>query len=193
MDLLTATATAHHHHRVVTDAEYTTLFLAALLGWIGIPGTGEVALIAAAVLASRGRLDLRVVLAAAWTGALLGGMAGWLIGLTGGRPLVVAPGPFLRARRRALDAGERVFARRPLLAVYLAPAWMAGVNRMPARRYLPANLVAALIWTLLVGLGAYFAGRPVAEALGDLGAIGLVVLAAVAVASVLVTRLRRRR
>ena len=32
---------------------------------------------------------------------------------------------------------------------------MAGISGMPARRFLPANGVAALIWALLVGLGAY--------------------------------------
>lgn len=88
------------------------------------------ALVAAAVVASRGRLDIVLVLVLAWSGAILGGVVGWVIGLKGGRPLVLGPGPLRRARRRALAAGERVFARHSLLAVYVAPAWMAGVNRM---------------------------------------------------------------
>lgn len=179
-------------HRAVTGASYTGLGLAVLVGWIGVPGTGEVALVAAAVVASRGRLDIVLVLVLAWSGAILGGVVGWVIGLKGGRPLVLGPGPLRRARRRALAAGERVFARRPLLAVYVAPAWMAGVNRMRPAVYLPANLVAALAWTLLVGLGGYFAGRPVLDAVGDLGTVGLLLLGALVVAGVVGDRVRRR-
>ena len=179
-------------HRAVTGASYTGLGLAVLVGWIGVPGTGEVALVAAAVVASRGRLDIVLVLVLAWSGAILGGVVGWVIGLKGGRPLVPGPGPLRRARRRALAAGERVFARRPLLAVYVAPAWMAGVNRMRPAVYLPANLVAALAWTLLVGLGGYFAGRPVLDAVGDLGTVGLLLLGALVVAGVVGDRVRRR-
>ncbi len=82
-----------------------------------MPGTGEGALVAAAVVASRGRLDIALVLALAWAGAVLGGIVGWAIGLKGGRPLVLGPGPLRRARRRALATGERVFGRHPLLAV----------------------------------------------------------------------------
>lgn len=157
-----------------------------------MPGTGEVALVAAAVVASRGRLDITLVLVLAWTGAVVGGVVSWAIGLKGGRPLVRGPGPLRRARRRALAAGERVFARHPLLAVYVAPAWMAGVNRMRPAVYLPANLVAGLAWTLLVGLGGYFAGRPVLDAVDDLGTAGLLVLGGLVVAGVVADQIRRR-
>ncbi len=46
--------------------------------------------------------------------------------------------------------------------------------------FLPANLVAALAWTLLVGLGGYFA------------AFGLLILGALVVAGVVGDRVRRR-
>lgn len=166
--------------------------LAVLVGWIGVPGTGEVGLVAAAVVAGRGRLDITLVLALAWASAMVGGLAGWGIGLTGGRPLVLARGPFRRTRRRALAAVAPVFDRHPLLAVYFAPSWAVGVEQMRPSRFLPANLVASLLWTLLVGFGGFFVGRPVIDAVSDLGTIGLVVLAALVLGGVVARRIRRR-
>jgi membrane protein DedA with SNARE-associated domain len=43
---------------------------------------------------------------------------------------------------------------------------------------LPANAVAALAWALGIGLGAYLAGPSIAEAIADLGVIGLAALVA---------------
>jgi membrane protein DedA with SNARE-associated domain len=69
---------------------------------------------------------------------------------------------------------------------------MAGVSGMPARCFLPANAVASLIWTLVIGLGSYLAGPAVADALGDVGA-GLVALIALVVISGYVRRRMHRR
>src|SRR5690349_8579684 len=83
--------------------DYAGLGLAALAGWIGVPGLGEGALIAAGVYAARGRLDITEVVVVACIGATIGGMAGWLLGLKLGRSVFAGPGPFLRARGRVLD------------------------------------------------------------------------------------------
>jgi membrane protein DedA with SNARE-associated domain len=180
-----------HHHFHGPAVGYAAIALAAFGSWAGIPGPGEPVLIAAALYAAHGRLDLADVLLAAWAGATVGGIAGWLVGVRGGRPLLMARGPFRRQRIRAIERGQRFFSRFGLLAVYLAPSWVAGVTQMRAARFIPADAVAALIWTLLVGLGAYFAGPPLADAVSEFGVFGLVAVGLAAVALGLVRWLRR--
>jgi membrane protein DedA with SNARE-associated domain len=183
----------HLHHRFTgPHADYVELGLAACVSWIGLPGPGEAALIAAGIAAAHGRVDVAGMIFAAWAGAMAGGTVGWLVGLKGGRALVTKPGPLHLLRLRMLRHGDAVYARRGWLAVYLAPSWMAGVSGMPARRFLPANAVAALAWALGIGLGAYVAGPSIAEAIADLGSVGLAALLALVVLSAVARRLLRR-
>ena len=70
----------------------------------------------AGIAAAHHRIDIGGVLAAAWVGAMAGGMGGWLIGHKAGRPLMTAPGPLRRLRLRLLAHGDDVYSRRGLLA-----------------------------------------------------------------------------
>lgn len=167
--------------------------LAAAASWIGVPGPGEPVLIAAGVYAARGKLDLPELLVVAWAAATAGGVAGWLLGRQGGRALWTAPGPLQRWRIVSLARGERFFERYSLLAIYLAPSWVAGIHGVRASRYLPANAVCAVIWTLLVGLGAYLVGPPIEDVVSDVGLATTVGLVALVVLFVVGERWRRRR
>jgi membrane protein DedA with SNARE-associated domain len=182
-----------HHHFHGPPLGYLAIALAAFASWAGVPGPGEPVLIAGALYAARGRLDLAEVLLTAWAGAVSGGVVGWLVGHRGGRPLFTAAGPLRRHRLRAVERGERFFDRFGLLAVYLAPSWVAGVAQMAARRFLPANVVAAAVWVVLIGLGAYAAGPAIAESLGDVGLAGLVAIVVAATLLALARHVRRRR
>lgn len=82
-------------------------------------------------------------MAVAAAGAATGGVIGWLVGLKAGRPLVAAKGPLRRARHGALARGERFYDRYGVVAVLFTPSWVAGINRMRPRVYLPANAVSA--------------------------------------------------
>jgi membrane protein DedA with SNARE-associated domain len=183
---------APHHHFHGPSVGYVGLALAAAASWLGVPGPGEPVLIAAAVYAARGKLDLLEVLLVAWAGAAAGGTAGWILGRRFGAALVDAPGPFRRQRAATAARGARFFERYGVLAVYLAPSWVAGSVAMRAVRFLPANAVAAAIWAVLVGLAAYAIGPSIAELIGDLGLAGLLVLGAVVLAGALYAALRRR-
>jgi membrane protein DedA with SNARE-associated domain len=64
------------------------------------------------------------------------------------------------------------------------------------RRYLVINAVSAAVWAVGIGLGAYYAGPPVVELVGDLGtvtAIGLGIVVALAVGAEIRRRRRRER
>ena len=180
-----------HHTLAGSRIDLVALALAAALSWVGITGPGEAALIAASLAAAHGRVDIVDAILVAWLGAMAGGTAGWLIGLKGGRALMARPGPLLGLRLRLLRHGDDVYARRGWLAVYLAPSWMAGVSAMPARRFLPANAIASLLWALGIGMGTFLVGPSIAEAFGDVGLVGLAVAAVVVVASAFVAGRRR--
>jgi membrane protein DedA with SNARE-associated domain len=184
---------AVHHRFHGPGVDYLGVAVAAAISWFVITGPGEAALIAAGIAAARHRVDLPSVIAVAWAGALAGGIAGWVAGLKGGRALFLADGPLLRRRRRMLASGERIYDRYGVLAVYFAPTWMAGINRMRARRFLAANAVSTLIWALLVGVGAYLVGPSIEEIISDIGLAGVLVLAGLVAAGALARTLRRRR
>jgi membrane-associated protein len=181
----------HLHRFAGPHVDYVGVGLAAFVSWVGITGPGEAALIAAGIAGARGHVDIVGMILVAWIGAMSGGTAGWLIGLKGGRALLTRPGPLYRGRLRLLRHGDRIYGGRGWLAVYLAPSWMAGVSGMRARRFLPANAVASLVWALTIGLGAYVAGPSITDAIGDIGTVGLIALVAFVVLSAFLRRRRR--
>lgn len=189
--------TLHLHHRFHgSPIGYAGLAAAAAASWIGVPGPGEPVLIAAGVFAAKHKLDIASVLFVAWAGATLGGVAGWLIGLKAGRAFVGAPGPLHRLRLNALERGEAVFARVPVIAIVLTPSWVAGIHGVRTALYLPVNTIAAAVWALAIGLGGYYVGPTVIDLVGDLGVltgIGLLVLILAGIGAEVMRRRRRSR
>ena len=185
-------AAAHHrlHH---SGFDYAGIGLGAALSWAGLPGPGEAALIAAGIAAAHGRLPLGPVLLAAWAGATVGGTVGWAVGRVGGRRVLLAGRRLRRTRERALENGARFFQRYGWFAVYFAPSWVAGINAMSPARFIPANAVCALVWTLLIGLGSYVLGPSISDVAADIGLLGSLAIVAAAVAALFVRRRRRRQ
>ncbi len=185
----------HVHRFHGPSLDYGGLAAASFASWVGLPGPGESLLIAGGILAAKGKLDLTEVLIVAFLASLLGGIIGWVLGLKAGRALLERPGPLLRFRRRALRRGDEVFQRYPAFAVMMTTSWIAGINRAGTSVFMLWNAVGAALWTLAIGLGAYFAGPPIVDLVGDsswlavFGVVG-VVLCAVALE---IGRRRRRR
>lgn len=182
------------HHVRGGAVDYVGVAVAAFASWVGVPGPGEPVLIAAAVVASKHKLDIAPLIFWAWVGATCGGTVGWLAGMKAGRRVLTAPGPLQGARVRTVERGERFFKRFEVVAIVLTPSWVAGLNRARARVYLPVNALSAiLLWALPLALGAYYAGPPLLDLVNDLGTIAtiavLVFLAVVLGGEVL----RRRR
>jgi membrane protein DedA with SNARE-associated domain len=183
-----------HHHFHGPPFDYFTLAAAAAASWVGVPGPGEPVLIAAGVFAARHRLDIAEVLLIAWAGATAGGVAGWLIGRRAGRAVMTAPGPFRPARMRAVERGDEIFTRVPVVAVLLTPSWIAGIHRVRPQLFLPVNAASAALWACGIGLGAFFAGPTVVDVVSDIGWVsvaGIVLLVLTGI--VLEVRRRRRR
>jgi membrane-associated protein len=178
------------------------VFLLIAIETMGIPVPGETALITASIVASRGRLDIEAVIAAAAAAAILGDNVGFAIGRKLGRRLLTAPGPFLHHRRRVIAVGEPFFDRHGPKAVFLGrwvtglritAAWMAGVTRMSWPTFLFWNALGGIAWATSVGLLGYFAGHTAEKLihLAGLGGAAVVIIAGVVLWFVL--RARRRR
>ena len=184
-----------HLHLHGPPIGYVGVAVAAFVSWAGLPGPGEAVVITAAVFATRHRLDIGQVEVAALLGAVAGGIAGWAVGLRFGADLAARPGPLYRLRLSGLRSGGRFFDRFGALAVFLAPSWVAGIERVPTLKYMIANLIAAIAWAAGYGLTTYFAGPHVADAFRDIGAYATagIALAALAAAGLAILRRRRKR
>ena len=170
---------------------YVALFVVMLLAWAGLPVAGQGALIAAGILAGEGELSIGWVLTAGTTGSALGGAAGYWIGFHSGRALRSERGPLRTWRHAELVRGARLVRRHAPLAVLLAPTWVAGVYHLSWRDFLPWNVIAAVIWTAVTALGAYWIGPATARTLGVLNA--LIVAAGVLLVALAVAYIVRRR
>jgi len=184
----------------IRAAGYPLLFLIVMAESSGVPVPGETALITASILASRGKLQIELVIVLAAVAAIVGDNIGYLIGRKGGRWALERPGRFHRQRRQVLETGEPFFERHGPKAVFFGrfilglrvwASWLAGATRMPWRSFVLWNALGGIAWATTVGLAAYLAGEAVttvAERAGEVIA-GLVVVAAVA--ALVVARRRR--
>lgn len=162
---------------------------------------GETAVIASAVLASQGHGSIAATIGVAIAAAFLGAATGYAIGRWRGRELLTS-WPWLdRVAGKGVVRSDAFFHRHGSKAVFLGRflpiirstlGWMAGVGRMPVRRFMLWNILGAVAWGLLVGLAAYYLGAAVVDAIQRDALIGVAALAALAVAFVALHMLKRR-
>jgi membrane protein DedA with SNARE-associated domain len=172
-------------NHLIEVAGYPLMFLLVMSESGGLPIPGETALIAAAVLASRGKLNIELVIALAAAAAIIGDNIGYVIGHKGGRWLLLRPGPFPERRRQVLITGEPFFERHGPKAVFFGrfilglrvwASWLAGATRMRWGSFFLWNALGGIIWATAIGLIAYHLGRSagnVVEAFGLYGAAAL--------------------
>jgi len=167
---------------LVQVAGYPLLFLLVMGESSGVPIPGETALITAAVLASRGKLSIELVIVLAAAGAIAGDNIGYLIGRKGGRWLLERPGRFHRQRQEVLSTGEPFFERhgpkavffgRFLLGLRVWASWLAGATRMHWRSFVLWNALGGISWATAIGLLAYFLGHSASNAIQTFGLYGL--------------------
>jgi membrane protein DedA with SNARE-associated domain len=178
--------------------------LPAIIGLesMGVPSPGETALVAAAVLASQGKLHIWLVILIGVSSAIIGDNIGYLLGRRIGRDVLEARGPLHKHRRRAIAAGDRFFQRHGPKAVFLArwialvrfaAAWLAGINRMPLKLFFFWNALGGITWGITYGLVGYYGGHAATHVLATMGIIGAVILGVMLIAFLVFVRLRERR
>ncbi len=125
-------------------AEYIVLLVLVASMGAGLPALGDASLIAAGTLAGEGRLNVGVVVAVSMAGWILGSLAGYQIGIRGGRWLLERPGWLERSRLKLLARGDRAFGRHTLAASLSLPAYVSGIFRVRLRIFLLGALVAGV-------------------------------------------------
>jgi membrane protein DedA with SNARE-associated domain len=185
---------------------YVGIFVLAFISAMGLPVGAEVAFVFGGVLASgqvdpSDRLNFVAVIVVALVGELLGCVAGYAIGMYGGRPLVDKAGKYVLLSHKDLDRAEAWFAKRgepvalfgrfiPLLRSFVSFA--CGLGEMALGKFLLFSAIGCALWiTALVSLG-YSLGASYEHVLHTFSSVGYVLGALFVVAVVVGLILRWR-
>jgi membrane protein DedA with SNARE-associated domain len=184
---------------------YWAVLLLVMLEDFGIPVPGETVLIAAAIFAGAGRLNVVLVGLIGFVAAVIGDNIGFAIGHFGGRALALRWGRYVFLTEERLTKAEYFFdhngARIIVVARFIeglrqANGIIAGISGMHWRRFLIFNALGAALWVgTWVSLG-YLAGNHISTIYHYITQYSLYVLIALAVLVLaLIVRhvLRRRR
>jgi membrane protein DedA with SNARE-associated domain len=187
---------------IPANVGYAAVFALVAIETMGIPVPAETALIAAALLAHKGHMDIGTLVLLASIAAIFGDNVGFAIGRRYGRRLFLAPGPLHEHRLKVLELGEPFFAKHGPKAVFLgrwisglriASAWLAGMNRMRWPVFVVWNALGGIAWASSVGFSIYFLGSVAEDALGIVGPAAAAVVV-VLIGALLTWRwLRQRR
>ncbi len=178
--------------------------LPAIIGLesMGIPSPGETALVAAAVLASSGKLQIWLVILIGCTSAIVGDNIGYWLGRKVGREVLEAPGPFYKRRTMLIRVGDEwfqkhggktVFLARWVALIRVAAAWLAGINEMKFSHFFVWNALGGITWGVTFGLVGYYGGTAGKKVLTQVGIVGAIVLGVMIVGGMLWLRVRERR
>src|SRR5216683_1066132 len=171
----------------------------------GVPVPGETILIAAAVYAGAGRLNIIVVALIAFLGAVIGDNIGYAVGFFGGRALVLRFGKYVGLTSARLDKAEGFFGRyggaivagaRFIEGLRQANGIVAGTSRMPWPRFVAFNALGAALWVAVWASVGYLAGGNITaiyDAVSRSLLYLLIALAAAAAALIIRAAARRRR
>lgn len=186
-------------------AVYLVVGLVIGLESLGIPLPGEIALVSAALLASRHTLDISPVAvgAAATVGAIVGDTIGYSIGHRYGLglferlgrrfPKHFGPGHVALAKQLfARWGGWAVFFGRFIALLRILAGPLAGALKMPYPRFLVANASGAVLWAGGTTAVVYYLGLAAERWLARFSWIALVVAVLVGVAGTLLLRERTR-
>jgi membrane protein DedA with SNARE-associated domain len=145
---------------------YPAVFLTIMVEGMGILAPGQSFLIVAAMSAAHGSLSIVWLLIWAFTAAVLGNSVGYLIGRWGGRALL----GLCRVRGDRLARLEGYFRRYGRGVVLIARFFdglrqlngiVAGMLKMPWGVFTAFNVLGAILWTGVWGVGAYFLGKEI--------------------------------
>ena len=173
---------------------------------LGIPLPGEIALVSAALLASRNTLDINPVMvgASATIGAIVGDTIGYSIGHRYGMSLFerlgrrfpkhFGPGHVALAKQLFHRWGVwAVFFGRFVALLRILAGPLAGALKMRYARFLAANASGAVCWAGGTTAVVYYAGMAAERWLSRFSWIALVVAVVVGVAMTLLLRERTAR
>ncbi len=180
------------------------ILLLVLVEDFGIPVPGETVLIAGAIFAGSGRLNIVAVGVVGFCAAVLGDNLGYAIGRFGGRRVVDRWGKYVFLTAERLDKAEAFFDRQGAKIITIARfieglrqanGIIAGIAEMHWLRFVIYNAVGAALWVgTWVSVG-YFAGQHITTVYDAITTYSLyaAIGAAVLIAAWIGRRVYRRR
>lgn len=170
----------------------------------GVPVPGEITLIAAAVFAGTGQMNIAVVFVVATLAAIAGDNLGFVAGHFGGRPLAERFGRYIFLTPERLDGAETYFnvhggkivtIARFISGLRQVNGLLAGIVGMHWLKFLGYNALGAVLWVGTWCALGYLAGENIVVIYGTFDRYKWYVVAAVvAVAAIVIThRVRRGR
>ncbi|MFB7122200.1 DedA family protein [Kitasatospora sp. NPDC056273] len=161
---------------------------------------GETAAVLGGFLAHQGRAPVCWLVLAVVCAAVLGDTAGYEIGRHLG-PRILDTRPMRRHANRVDQAQELIRRRGPAAVFFgrfvaffraMVPT-LAGMSRMPYRRFVLFNALGGLLWGVGFTLLGYFAGAAYARVEGTVGRVLALVIGALVVVSLAIWWFLRRR
>jgi len=181
---------------------YWAVAAALLLENAGLPVPGETILLLASFLAfSEHELKLPWVMVVATIAATAGDNLGFAVGYYGGRPLLNRYRTTFRISSATIERGENLFARfgaatifvaRFLFGMRMIAGPLAGVLKMPWRKFALFNFLGAVVWVGVISSAGYLFGQHWERLVQDLKRFDIAV-AAVAIVAVVAAWWRWRR
>jgi membrane protein DedA with SNARE-associated domain len=179
---------------------YVAVFALSFISAVGLPVGSEVAVIYGGVLASGQisnephHLNLVVVILLATLAELVGSSIGYLIGSSGGRPLMDRLGRYVLLTHKDLDRAERWFARHgqtavlfgrfvPLLRSFVSFA--AGLGEMAFAKFAVFTVIGCGLWCSALASLGYSLGSSYTHVLNDFTHAGYFAVALFVVAVIL--------
>jgi membrane protein DedA with SNARE-associated domain len=148
---------------------YWAVAVALLLENAGVPAPGETVLLLASFLAySQHELQLGWIIVVATIACTVGDNLGFALGYYGGRPLLERYQSLFRIPPKTLARGESLFARFGPATIFFArfvfgmrtiAGPLAGVLRMPWRKFLIFNFLGAALWVTVISCAGYLFGQ----------------------------------
>jgi membrane protein DedA with SNARE-associated domain len=183
---------------------YAAVATLLLIEDFGVPAPGETVLIASAVYAGAGRLNIVAVVLIAVAAAVVGDNIGYAIGRFGGRRLVLRFGLYVGLTEKRLAVAERFFERHGGAVVAVARfveglrqanGIVAGITGMPWRRFLAFNALGAALWVGVWASVGYLAGSHITTIYAEFHRYQFYLLAGVGgiIVAVVARRMLRRR
>jgi membrane protein DedA with SNARE-associated domain len=178
--------------------------LLILLEDFGVPAPGETILIAGAIYAGAGRLNIVAVGVVGFIAAVIGDNIGFAIGHFGGRALALRWGKYVFLTEERLNKAEAFFDRRGAIVITFARfveglrqanGIIAGITGMHWLRFTFFNAIGAALWVGTWVTIGYFAGNNITTIYHYITLYSYYVLAGLVVLIVgyIVWHLRRRR
>ena len=153
----------------VVQYGYWAVGVALLIENAGIPVPGETILLLASFLAySQHELRLPWIIVVATGAAALGDNLGFALGYYGGRRLLVRYQAVFKIRDATLARGEDLFERYGAVTIFFArfvfgmriiAGPLAGVLRMPWRKFTVFNFLGAGLWVTAISSVGYLFGQ----------------------------------